>query len=540
MSGYVGIPTNTESKARKLIKGYVGVNTNYTPLEYIESTGTQWIDTLLYPTANTKCVVDFQFTSLPNTSQIVIGAWQASAGMLFGINYANPNKNFKFAFGTSAWAGDTLTADTNRHMLYMNDENGDGRLDETVLASHSDVVSLANNSYSLSIFKCQGSISYPASMKLYSCKIYEGEELVRDYIPVLDYKDIPCLYDKVEEKFYYNEGTGDFKYIPFNTDSYEPIEYIQSNGSQSINLGINATSKTRIIMNFYLLSTATSQAFFSTSAGLQLRFIIGAQGKFAYSFNNNSTSWYDLNLIPVSNTKYSIEFVGSAKKLNINGTWYNINGNASIDSTDNLVILSTTQLRLYSVEVCQDGKATSRKLIPVKRKSDNEVCLYDLVSNQFFTNASSGSFTAGPNIGQNRPSPVSINIRARKLLKGFVGVKGKATLCYQVPHYKMLFDNGLIEDGPAFEYKYIKSTGDIKANTPTQQSTSVSDKLYVYCYQQSTSYNSTIGLVSSRAYDMSKYKAIFVKSKTGSYFLGGTVSALGVFREGLIDMRNGL
>ncbi|MBO7631891.1 MAG: hypothetical protein J6S78_06135, partial [Lachnospiraceae bacterium] len=61
-------------------------------------------------------------------------------------------KNFQFEFGTSAWAGGTITADTNRHTLYMNDENGDGRLDNTMLASHSNVITLTDNNYTMYLF----------------------------------------------------------------------------------------------------------------------------------------------------------------------------------------------------------------------------------------------------------------------------------------------------------------------------------------------------------------------------------------------------
>ena len=50
--------------------------------------------------------------------------------------------------------------------------------------------------------------------KFYSIKIYDKETqiLVRDFIPVLDKEGTPCLYDKVEKKFYYNQGTGEFEY----------------------------------------------------------------------------------------------------------------------------------------------------------------------------------------------------------------------------------------------------------------------------------------------------------------------------------------
>ena len=46
--------------------------------------------------------------------------------------------------------------------------------------------------------------------KLYYFKIYDNDVLVRDFIPVIDNNEIPCMFDKVESKFYYNQGTGQF------------------------------------------------------------------------------------------------------------------------------------------------------------------------------------------------------------------------------------------------------------------------------------------------------------------------------------------
>lgn len=48
--------------------------------------------------------------------------------------------------------------------------------------------------------------------RIYNCKIWDSDSLIRDYIPVLDKSSAPCLYDKVEEKFYYNQGEGEFLY----------------------------------------------------------------------------------------------------------------------------------------------------------------------------------------------------------------------------------------------------------------------------------------------------------------------------------------
>ena len=48
------------------------------------------------------------------------------------------------------------------------------------------------------------------SSRIYSCKIYDDGVLVLDMIPVRDTSNIPCMYDKVQGRFYYNGGTGEF------------------------------------------------------------------------------------------------------------------------------------------------------------------------------------------------------------------------------------------------------------------------------------------------------------------------------------------
>ena len=189
---------------------YVGAINSYTPVEYIESSGTQSIDTGVKPSSNIRTIVDFQFSSLPAaTSQGLVGAWDANKGMIFGIQNNSGNLVFRFAFGTSAWAGSSIAADTNRHTVYMNDENGNGRLDNTTLANGSSATSLSYT-YGMTLFSFMGSVTYKAHCKIYSCQMYENDTLIRDFIPVLDHNNVACMYEQVEEKFYYNKGTGVF------------------------------------------------------------------------------------------------------------------------------------------------------------------------------------------------------------------------------------------------------------------------------------------------------------------------------------------
>ena len=47
--------------------------------------------------------------------------------------------------------------------------------------------------------------------KIYGSKIYDNGTLVRDFIPVLDPKKVPAMYDKENNVLYYNAGTSNFK-----------------------------------------------------------------------------------------------------------------------------------------------------------------------------------------------------------------------------------------------------------------------------------------------------------------------------------------
>lgn len=51
-----------------------------------------------------------------------------------------------------------------------------------------------------------------STIKLYEFKIYDDNLIIRKFIPMLDKTKKACLYDMVECKCYYNQGTGEFLY----------------------------------------------------------------------------------------------------------------------------------------------------------------------------------------------------------------------------------------------------------------------------------------------------------------------------------------
>lgn len=175
-------------------------------VEYIQSTGTQYIDTGFKPNNDTRVVAEFQFTS------IVSNDWQTIFGSRDSTN-ANPYAVFMDTTGqfrsdyvdtpffpSGLNATTKYTIDKNKNVCSIGGKtvtNATGTFQQT------------NNMY---LFACNqgGSIAHQSNMRLYSCQIYDNNVLIRDYAPALDPEGVPCLYEKLSEQYVYNSGTGSF------------------------------------------------------------------------------------------------------------------------------------------------------------------------------------------------------------------------------------------------------------------------------------------------------------------------------------------
>ncbi len=191
---------------------YVNISTvlpdGYTRVEYIESSGTQYIDTDFIPNQDTRVVMDFDLISAYSTY-----AWIT----LFASRNGNAN-----TFGTFSNSALTITYDTyasangNRSVSLRGRHIVDKNKNETFV----DGTSIGAFSYVLFTGTVQlrllrdnqpnGGDVHPFVGKLYSCKIYDNGTLVRNFIPCINSAGTAGLYDIVNGRFYTNAGTGTF------------------------------------------------------------------------------------------------------------------------------------------------------------------------------------------------------------------------------------------------------------------------------------------------------------------------------------------
>lgn len=185
----------------------------YTEVEYIESTGTQYIDTGIIGRSGVSAEVSISIVSPIASAGIgIISSTNGSQRCYLEANPASPS--FKWMFGSNAvynqepqtWEYDTpykfdIDWGSTKSTMYVNNS-----LHMTL--THSSF----NNGYNLYLLarNNSGSPTKMGKVKLYSAKIYEDGTLARDFVPAKYRDGAVGLYDLVSNTFFPNAGTGAF------------------------------------------------------------------------------------------------------------------------------------------------------------------------------------------------------------------------------------------------------------------------------------------------------------------------------------------
>lgn len=198
----------------------------YTQLEYIQSTGTQYIDTNWVHKANSKIVVSC------NVSDSTRDGWLG----IFGSGNPNYKTNawmFFSRFGNNNVPAISRTGNetTGSNFFYNEDititaegntASWSRKSVEQSLTASGTVDDGVVSMYLLALHEGTSATRFSVA-KLYSAQFFTGTVLERDFIPSKRNSDsVIGLYDLVANTFYTNSGTGAFTAGPENIE-YETI-----------------------------------------------------------------------------------------------------------------------------------------------------------------------------------------------------------------------------------------------------------------------------------------------------------------------------
>lgn len=175
----------------------------YTKLDYIESSGTQYIDTGVssFGTQRTRVILDVDWLS-------GLGCYFGcfSSGLRWFVEALQPTKIY------SGYLDEGKSADIATVIgRYTVDKNGISTNVNGVKIQHASAGS--STSKSIYLLACNGSSGVSGiadAARIYSCKISSSSGLIRQFVPCKNSSGEVGLYDKVNDVFYGNAGTGVF------------------------------------------------------------------------------------------------------------------------------------------------------------------------------------------------------------------------------------------------------------------------------------------------------------------------------------------
>lgn len=351
----------------------------YRKLEYIESTGTQYIDTGL--TVNKSDTYEYTMNA-----------------QLYGNNYGGANGYMQFLSGIvggqRAEIKVSYNGSTHVEQVYVN----------SVLNSSTDWTSeYSGTNVKLGIFRLgnAGNVWWTdgaaQSGKLYSLRITKSGALVRNFIPCENKDGVAGLWDDVGSKFYANSGTGVFltgaRFIRKLPEGYTELDSIKSSGTQYIDTGVHAKgNQTKVVVDvnitygsgwIMVLGSYDSSAYFSWwGNGSNLYVYYGGSNQYRAGLSGRGILTADKNVWSYSDK--TMTFTQGTFTASSTMQLFSIaNGGNYVKAT----------MQLYSCQIYESA-VLIRDFIPCKNAS-GVVGLYDIANNQFYANAGSGSFVAG-------------------------------------------------------------------------------------------------------------------------------------------------
>ena len=383
-------------------------NPKYQQVEYLESDGTQYIDTLLAGNQDTAIECKFNTTSYTSTNYVsLLGYYSGTDNSITGF------MGISSGYGRSRF-GNTSTVDTavslnTDYVLYM---------DKTKFKLNNTETSWScTNTFTtegtLRLFSRYIETYGNFNGKIYYAKIWQYGTLIRHLIPVIRKADNkPGMYDKVTGQFFTNSSTtgDDFKYgekvYTVLPSKYEKLEYLKSDGNQYISTGVSKGSVStfgleatmsfddRTVVNALGVGQSLSGGCFGIKNGTNANIYFNLTGSDEYS-----TYTYTVG-VPLY---FNLDGVAKTFTIkDLSGTTLYTDTRTTSTITDNTDIIlfgyintsgnNPRKQTMYNCKIYNDGELV-RDLVPALRKADNKPGMYDFVSGQFFTNLGSGEFT---------------------------------------------------------------------------------------------------------------------------------------------------
>ena len=403
-----------------LIAGMAIAETPDKFVRYVESTGSQYVDTGITGRWNTKVEAQVEWLEFKDSSLIGSRTSSSTGSRLYFCYCLNVDGNmYTTTYGGGVevtWNGDWKARwEKNRIYDYVSEfsaTNDESQTTNTIKVDGLTVWSKTGNCLdtgkTLHLFACNvgGTASYKSKARIYRLKIWQGPKdggdmtLVRDLMPCVK-DDRAGLYDTVSGNILYSGSGMD---LECDEDSEKPdefVDYVESTGCGYIDTEINAQAGTSAEIDLAVLTTRArnKSVLGAYTADGDKRFYLLYCNTGVMRVGYGALSGEDATIYSVG-TRYLVESSLSSgtqtlERTNIDEsgekkTLYTGTNSAEVDLEMPLYLFACNkdgtadwagQYRLYGCKIQQGGELV-RDFKPCLK--DGEFALYDDVSKRIF------------------------------------------------------------------------------------------------------------------------------------------------------------
>lgn len=277
---------NSDVVTIEQFKNYMVQRNAYRDIDYIESTGTQYINTGIIPNQNTRVVLNC--VMIDAKEQFILGSRTSMSATDTYTVVVLTTLRVRTDYGAEKKEISGLTMSDGSYLNIDKDKN------KTVINNKSLTVSAKSFTGTYPLFLCAcntgGKCEKAACIRIMSCDIYDNGKLVRSYLPKIRNEDnVAGLYDGVSGVLYTNAGTGEFL-TPGQSNAGNSFELIwEGNTSSSVSYPSGYDFIVVVLYDKSNLTSVTAMIDCSlVSNGFHYQF--GTNSYYSIYINNNKMS----------------------------------------------------------------------------------------------------------------------------------------------------------------------------------------------------------------------------------------------------------
>ena len=197
----------TVSRNSYTFKGWSLLPEGYTQVDYIQSSGTQYIKTNIVPTNTMGTYLKLSSSNI--TSDLLYFGSKGSTNDRFWVG----NSNNKFYFGWNNVSYGQNISEGVPFIVQMNFLNNRLLVQDSTIIKNNISNFAESNTYPIYIFagNASGTANFKSSIRIYEFVISDESIITHKFIPCINNSTGKAgLYDLVTNTFYGNSGTGDF------------------------------------------------------------------------------------------------------------------------------------------------------------------------------------------------------------------------------------------------------------------------------------------------------------------------------------------